>query len=253
MSVVVRLEGAPFSLTDTPDADGDRFRVAEIEGLDGMDTEINLTNLYGSGSAFTNGRYPKREILVRGIALSSDKGEYSSLRLRRKLERWAADWAWNQRWLYVDEPSPGIPTQLKTRPGGKPSFPVTKGGNQTFEIPFTCADPRKYSQTQQQIDINGSGTLTNNGDFPTFVFATCLSGTTSPYLRNVSTGNQSIILAGNVPINTTVDFLARRTMFAGNVLQEMAQRPRVWWQLIPGANTIETASNWRFQFRDAYR
>lgn len=254
MSVAVRLEGAPFPLTDTPDSDGDYFRVSDIEGLSGMEAELGLLEKHRDGSTFGKARYPRRELLVKGIAVSGGSGNYESLRVRKKIEDWAADWAWAERWIYVDEPSPGLSTQLKTRPGGKLSLPAPKGGNQEFEIPFTCADPRKYSQTLLTPTlVPGTNTLNNAGNFPTFITAVLSTSMNNPYLKNVTTGNQLITLPGNTPLNTSVDFLNRRTLHAGTTLQEMASRPRIWWFLQPGNNTIETNGTWAVQYRSAYR
>jgi hypothetical protein len=250
---VVRLEGAPFHLTDTPDADGDRFRIAEVEGWESMQAMVEMLEQHGDGSAFLKGKYPRRDVVVKGQAIAGDQGDFAQLRLRKKLENWAADWAWNQRWLYVDEPSPGISLQAKVRPDGPLSLPPTKGALQNFEIPFVCSDPRKYSQNQESVPVNGSETLINYGNFPTFVVATLGSTRTNPWIQNNSTGNQRITLAGSIPSGSTVDFLARRTIRAGVGMEEMAQRPRIWWFLLPGNNTVTTDGPWTVQWRHGYR
>lgn len=248
------MDGAPFSLTDTPDSSGDYFRVSDIEGLSGADYEYELLEKHADGSTFGKARYPRRELVVKGIAVANKTGGYDSLRIRKKLENWAADYTSNERWLYVDEPSPGQSTQLKVRPGGKLALPAPRGGNQEFEIPFTCTDPRKYGQTLELGTLNpGSNTLTNAGNFPTFLFATLASSTASPNLTNQTTGNQVIQLQGTPAVGTTVDFYNRRTMAGGTTLQEMAQRPRIWWFLQPGANIITTNATWNFSFRSAWR
>lgn len=252
--IAVRYEGAPFALTDVPDADGDRFRVSEVEGLEGMEVELESLAQHRVGSALGIGRYPKREIVVKGIAIAQKTGSnYDALRVRRKIEAWAADYAWGQRWLYIDEPTPGIPVQLKTVPGGQLNMPPSKGRNQDFEVPFTCLDPRKYLQTLETASVNGTATLTNFGNFPTFVFATLSSTRTNPWLQNNTTGNQRITLQGSISAGTTVDFLARRTLVGGTVLQEVAQRPRIWWKLLPGANVITSDGAWTVSWRGALR
>ena len=254
MSTVVRYESAPFDLTNVPDSDGDKFVVAEIEGWDGMEAELALIDQDRDGSAFSKGRYPKRELNVKGLAIARNTGSnFDALRVRKKLEAFAADWAWAERWLYVDEPSPGQSLQAKTRPGGKLFMPTSKGRNQEFEIPFTCADPRKYSQNLESETVNGSKVLTNSGNFPTYAVATLSSTRTNPWIQSDTLGNWRITLQGSIPSGSTIDFLARRTIKTGVGMIEMAARPRLWFYLRPGPNTITSDGPWVVQWRHAWR
>lgn len=254
----VRYEGSTVDLDSSKDTDGDRFDFVEPEGLDGMETELELIDRHGTGSTFGMGRYPRRELLVKGRAIGNRTEDGSIFRAMRKVESWFADFSWQERWLYFDLESPGESVQLKVVPGGKLTMGTPQGNICDFEVPFTAMDPRKYSQTLRTEEVDSSTkTLTNGGNFPTYLNAELLQDASSCWIEIENDhGTHRLTLDttdGDVPEGVLVDFLERRTIHPVDGIVDMALIPRPWVPLLPGNNTVRTNGKWGFAWRDAWR
>lgn len=255
MSVGVNFGGITFFMDGTPDAQGDRFYVSDIEGLDSADIEYSRLDKYGDGGTVNYSRLPKRELNIKGWAVGNQANPDVVWRVRQKLEAWCGYFTGRSDYMYVVPPPPGISVQMIVQRSGRLHLPPPRGDKlQEFDVTFTAEDPRKYAQSAQQVDpgVNGTATLTNNGNYPTFLFATLMSPGTNPWLQNNSLGNARLTLAGSIPANSTVDFLNKLTFDNTGVRREYAVRPRSWFWLQPGSNTIQTFGTWRLVFRDAW-
>jgi phage-related protein len=246
----IRYDNSSVTLNNTADGDGDKFILSDIDGWGSPEMDVQLINRLGNGSSLGKARYSKREITIHGMAIGNRFEDGSVFRAKRKVENWFADFQWNERWLYVDLTPSSESRQVKVIPGGELHFGTPKANMVEFEIPFTSLDPAKYSLTNNQVAVSGSATLTNGGNFPTYLYAVLLSGATNPY---VEVNGQRLPLNGSMPAGVTVDFLNRVTTHPSNGIQDLAMVPRSWPVLNPGANSVSVSGSWRLDYRDAWR
>lgn len=238
----------PLNMNGLPDADGDFFIVRELAGLWEPEVELETTDA-DIGALVDDVRYRELNFEIVGTAYSRDNTEYDVLRTLRKLR--SAYWPRGVGTLYVDYPSPGVPVQLAAQRRDSPDFPAPSGNVQEFVLPMVAADPRKYSQSSSNAVVNGAAvSVVNSGDYKTPARATLQTQATNPWIQHDSIGR--ITLEGVVPAGTTIDFGLRRVFTPGGVPTEIAARPRVWWELAPGANSIRSLGNWVLSFRDAF-
>lgn len=254
----IRYENAPAGITfdRVKDADGDSFWIVDIEGHGSMEIDANDDPRHGDGSSRPRARYKQRELNIIGMAEGNRAVEGSGIRCQEKLRKYFADWRNLDRWLYLDFSSPGLAGQYKTQPGGALHLPKPKGKLIDFEVPFTCLDPRFYSQTTLGGSVNAGSPLTiaNNGTTPTWVTATLNGTATDPWLQVVNAlGTYKLQLSGSIPNGTVVDFFNKQTVHPSLGGINLATTPRAWWFLTPGNNTITSVGSWTLTGRHAYR
>lgn len=245
-----RLRG--LAIDGTPDSDGDVFVLDHIEGLESPDVDLQLGERNDGGSYLNSVRFKERQLLVVGTAYSIGNVTFDVLRIRRKIEV-AAQLVTTQAWLYVDEPSPGIPVQMIVSRAGKLSLPKPRHNVQTFEIPLVAVDPRKYKQgTVSSAVVNGSPqTLVNEGNYPTYCVAVLNSTATNPWIQNDAFGRITF-QGSNLPANSYIDFQNKRTVHGVNGVTDAAARPRFWWPLVDGNNTIRSSGSWTVTWRSCW-
>jgi hypothetical protein len=235
-----------------PDVDGDVFVVSEIEGLDSPEVEYIAEQKDRAGAIATTVRYKERPLLIRGKAFSRPNVTFDVLRIRRKLEV-ASELVTAADWLYVDEPSPGIAVQMVVQRSGKLYLPKPRHNVQEFEIPLTAPDPRKYKQGSPSSAVINGGPyiITNTGNYSTYVVAVLNSTASNPGIQHDSFGMLTF-LGTNLPSNSYIDFQNRRTIHAANGQQDAAARPRAWWELQPGANSIRSNASFTITWRPCW-
>jgi tail protein len=167
--------------------------------------------------------------------------------------------------LVYDEPEP---KQIAVRRSGKITEAYSDLCAVTFTAGLVAPDPRKYSVQVSTVTVNasassggglsmpltmpltfpgatpsGSLTAVNNGTFETRPVITITGPITSPGLTNVTTGmtvswTGLVLGAGDA---LTADFGVRQGLLNG------AFRPAdlfsAWWNLPPGASTIQLSGN----------
>jgi hypothetical protein len=240
-----------LTINGTPDANGDVFVVGEIDGLWGPDVDLQETLRTDMGARLDVWRYKSLTFTLKGTAYSRTNADFDVLRIINKLNVNSFPTGALST-LYIDQVTPYPALQVQVVRSGKLHLPKPVHNVQTFEIDFTAPDPRKYSQAVQTVFIAG-GTwpdAVNAGDVDTFATATLTNTSTDPYLEHSVQGR--ITLPGSIPAGTVVSFGAKETIHPTSGVIEMASRPRVWWTLNPGVNTIRTNVQWRIDWLNSW-
>lgn len=255
--MTVRLGATTFN--GAADVDGHRFVLSDIAGWEFPDVDLSLESLHQDGAALAQLRLPSRSIVLSGIAhAQTPAGVWL---VRRKLAA-AAGLIRAPGTLYVDEASPGVPTQAQVY-AAQP-LRVRRAGpyGVEFAISLVALDPRKYSQTLTDTGAQaGALTVNNPGNYPTpptIEFA----GPLGPYwvLTNSTDGAKFIRFDVALATGTTltVDFAAQTVTHSGGAswYQYMSTTSQ-WWELLVGNNSITfdrqaNTGTWRAKYRAAY-
>ena len=254
MPIEARLGSLTFRRHDSAaDADGDRFILGALDGIESPEVDLVLAPRQPHGSYIGRARYGPRSVYLKGHAVASSMDNL--WRTRRKLAA-ASDLVVASGTFFVDEPSPSAPVQMSVRRLEpivlRPVSPIAV----EFEIPLVAPDPRKLAQTLSQATaVAGSGTAsittvaTNAGNFPTTwsVAVTIGAGGWAGgdlTIFNSTTGTQVKLVglpalgAGDV---ITIDQAARTVVSIGAdrfAYIDPAPANRGWVDLPPGNNTV---------------
>lgn len=244
-----------LNMNGQPDINGDVFVVSDIEGLWGPELDLQLTQRSDMGERVDSSRYKALTPVVAGVAYSSSNASMDVLRLRKKLN--ANSYLLAPGLLYLDEPTPGVAMQMTVQRGGELDLPPPSYNVQRFEIPLIAPDPRKYSQQLKSVVVNGGPvSVVNAGTAPTPAVATLPTRSeTNPWIECFGQGRLSI--SGTFVQNSWIDFARKQTYDSTDGYVERAVRPRVWWELLPGTNSVQSsvnlgANNWTLTYRDAW-
>lgn len=254
--MTVRLGAITFA-NGLPDADGDRFKLTELDGWEFPEVDVEFSERHGDGLYVARRRLRGRPITLSGSAVPQTGPVSTSRtwRLRKKLAQVCDDLVRANGTLFVDEPALGfgplqadvlLAERLRVRRLGPYAI--------EFEIPLLAPDPRKYSQTLKAQAINSVATaITNAGGFPTPLTATLDVAASNVWVQNNSDGNRRVTLNGAVAAGTVIDFAARTVTTAGGAnVYSLVDPASKWFELRAGSNTIQTSGSWTIRWRDAH-
>lgn len=232
-----------------PDAQGDVFYISDIEGLGAPNFDIKKTERHGEGS-FSNGLRPKdRDILIKGSGYAPSNIDQGHARIQEKVKDAFAQVMRGPKDCYLDYPPSRRRYYVSAEAGGALHFGTPKFNWVEFEIPLWTPDPRLYGISPREQDVQGFGSVQNDGNYETPFTATLITSATNPYIER---DGQRITLPGAVPAGTKIDIYNRQTVSSTGAIVDLAAVPRIWFQLAPGANNIVTSGLWKLRWRDGY-
>ena len=149
----------------------------------------------------------------------------------------------------------GIPLQVYLRPLAPPRYQVRRrltGGvaekGLSFEVAVSLVarDPRKYLQTAQTLNVNGSGfTATHRGDYPVFPIVTWTMTAAGGALNvSVAGGTVAINLTGVSSGSYTFDY-AKRSLVnsSGTSFMGLISGSPVYNEIQPGGSAVAIFDN----------